>query len=149
MSYRVGTPCIFPTFSFYHYYIQSTFYVQIATKVKKWGKIFKLRFILQSALYSTKLFWVSKSAIYNQHRTFIIQPNNQVLLTKEYVQYSPNLSFLLEIGQSMYIVQVHKSLSEALLFAEHGENMLCTNIQSVLILWVSWCKNKSFWQRFM
>ena len=71
------------------------------------------------------------------------------------------------------------SLSEALLFAEHGENMLWTEIvlnvknhfctqhvlsmfwawnsyvlnfqfneQSVLILWVSWCKNKSFWQRF-
>ena len=68
-----------------------------------------------------------------------------------------------------------KSLSEALLFAEHGENMLCTKIvlnvrnnfcspqvwawkfhvlnfsfneQSAVLLWVSWCKNKSFWQRF-
>ena len=70
-------------------------------------------------------------------------------------------------------------MSEALLFAEHGENMLCTKIvlnvrnnfctqhflprlelgifmywtcnsmnKSVVILWVSWCKNKSFWQRF-
>ena len=25
---------------------------------------------------------------------------------------------------------------------------LCFNEQSVVILWVSWCKNKSFWQRF-
>ena len=50
-------------------------------------------------------------------------------------------------------------------FAVHGENMLCTcspkvwawnfhvlnlkfNDQSVVILWVSWCRNKSFWQRF-
>ena len=71
-----------------------------------------------------------------------------------------------------------KSLSEALLFAEHGENMLCTKIvlnvrnnfctrhvlprfelrifmywtwnsmNNLFILWVSWCKNKSSWQRF-
>ena len=72
-----------------------------------------------------------------------------------------------------------KSLSEALIFAAHGENMLCTEIvlnvknnfctqhvlpmfwarnfhvlnlyfneQSVVILWVSWCKNKNFWQIF-
>ena len=60
-----------------------------------------------------------------------------------------------------------KSLSEALLFAEHGENMLCTKIvlnirnnfctQHVLprfelgifMYWTcSWSKYKSFWQRF-
>ena len=66
-----------------------------------------------------------------------------------------------------------KSLSEALLFAEHGENCsecqkqclytTCSpqvwacnfhvlnlefNEQSVIILWVSGCKNKSFWQIF-
>ena len=68
-----------------------------------------------------------------------------------------------------------KSLSEALLFAEHGENMLWTKIvlnvrnnfctQHVLprfelgifMYWTCnsmnnvssyWCKNKSFWQRF-
>jgi len=72
-----------------------------------------------------------------------------------------------------------KSLSEALIFAENGENMLCTlivlnvkinfrtqhvlpmfwawnfhvlnlyfNEQYIVILWVSWYKNKSFWQRF-
>ena len=72
-------------------------------------------------------------------------------------------------------------MSEALLFAEHGENMLCTkfflnvrnnfctehvlprfklgifmywtcdsmnNLSSYYGLWVSSCKNKSFWQRF-
>jgi hypothetical protein len=60
-----------------------------------------------------------------------------------------------------------KSLSEALLFAENGENMLCTKIvlnirnnfctQHVLprfelgifMYWTcSWSKYKSFWQRF-
>ena len=77
------------------------------------------------------------------------------------------------------VICTGKSLSEALLFAEHGENRLCTkivlnNIRTISvhtmfslglsfefscielviqwtivdILWVSWCKNKSFWQRF-
>ena len=67
-----------------------------------------------------------------------------------------------------------KSLSEALVFGEPRENMLCryincsecqnqflyttcsphvlslafSCIELVVILWVSWCKNKSFWQRF-
>ena len=58
-----------------------------------------------------------------------------------------------------------KSLSEALLYAEHGEKMLFTKIvlnvrnnfctQLVLprvelgiFMYWSWCKNKSFWQRF-
>ena len=69
-----------------------------------------------------------------------------------------------------------KSLSEALLFAKHGKNMLCTKIVlnvrntvhnmfsqglsfefsclelviqwTIVILWVSWCKNKCFWKRF-
>ena len=34
-----------------------------------------------------------------------------------------------------------KSFSEALILA-------LTNPQSVVILWVNWCKNKSFWERF-
>ena len=48
-----------------------------------------------------------------------------------------------------------KSLSETLIFADHGENMSCTEIvfairnnfckQHVLPMF---CKNKSFWQRF-
>ena len=39
--------------------------------------------------------------------------------------------------------------------SEHCQNMLCTQIvlnvktkTCVVILWVSWCKNKSFWHRF-
>ena len=78
--------------------------------------------------------------------------------------YAPTIS-------SNLVSNIGISLSEALLFAEHGENMLCTKIvlnvsspqvwawnfhvlnsyfneQSAVILWVSWCKNKSFWQRF-
>ena len=69
-----------------------------------------------------------------------------------------------------------KSLSEVLLFAEHGENMLCTKIVlnvrnnlctkhvlprfelGIFMDWICnlmnnlssccWCKNKSFWQKF-
>ena len=43
-------------------------------------------------------------------------------------------------------------------WAEHGQNMFCSCSalvffmvipwKSVIILWVNWCKNKSFWQRF-
>ena len=83
-------------------------------------------------------------------------------------------------SQSIRLNFTGKSLSEALFFAEHGVNMLCTKIvlnvrnnfctQHVLprfelgifMYWTcnsmnnlssycglcSWCKNKSFWQRF-
>ena len=56
---------------------------------------------------------------------------------------------------NFFFLSTGKSLSEAHLFAEHGENMLCTEIvfgiqnnfctQHVLPMF---CKNKSFWQRF-
>jgi hypothetical protein len=81
-------------------------------------------------------------------------------------QAKPKVPVLVSLIWSFF---TGKSLSEALLFAEHGENILCTKIvlnvknnfftqhvppflslefscieQSVVILWVSWCKRQRF-----
>ena len=41
-----------------------------------------------------------------------------------------------------------KTISVHNMFLEFSQVKLTWNEQSAVILWVSWCKNKSFWQRF-
>ena len=108
--------------------------------------------------------------------TYIVQKCDDL---QSWSQLCLHICYIFLPNNKTSLLQVN-FFSEALLFAKHGENMLCTEIvlnvkkqflytacslhvlnldfsctywtcnsmNNQLSLWVSWCKNKSFWQRF-
>ena len=76
-------------------------------------------------------------------------------------KYDDILSFELRLQHKkttspVLVVYIHQIVSKQKQFDLHNMYWTCSflvlnsqfNEQSVVILWVSWCKNKSFWQRF-
>ena len=79
-----------------------------------------------------------------------------VVLLVVQVNLCQNFFFLQNTGRTCCVqklfwmsetVSVHNMFSPGRAWNFHVLN-LQFNEQSVVILWVSWCKNKSFWQRF-
>ena len=127
----------------------------------------------QLASVLNKIFWDHLEHFHLEHfqKKYLFSLDHSSKYEPFFILSKINLPFLIFLGQKVQVNLFQKlaTSAEHVVYQNCSEcqnktkaticvhNMFCryseltifmNNEQSVLILWVSWCKNKSFWQRF-